>query len=63
MDPDLGRFPVVWAAAGTDTAVFPVPPATLRTLANAIVAPITENARPADSGSSDGNVAPDARGA
>jgi prolyl-tRNA editing enzyme YbaK/EbsC (Cys-tRNA(Pro) deacylase) len=42
MDPDLGRFPVVWAAAGLPTAVFPVPPATLRTLANATVAPITE---------------------
>ena len=24
MDPDLGRYPVVWAAAGTPTAVFPV---------------------------------------
>ena len=43
MDPDLGRFPIVWAAAGTPTAVFPVPPATLRTLANAIVAPMTED--------------------
>jgi prolyl-tRNA editing enzyme YbaK/EbsC (Cys-tRNA(Pro) deacylase) len=42
MDPDLGRFQLVWAAAGTATAVFPVPPATLRTLANAIVAPVTE---------------------
>jgi len=42
MDPDLGRFRTVWAAAGTDNAVFPVPPATLRTLANATVAPITE---------------------
>ena len=40
MDPDLGLWPVVWAAAGTDTAVFPVPPATLRTLANAVVMPI-----------------------
>ena len=48
MDPDLGRFPVVWAAAGTPTAVFPVPPATLRILANATVAPITEERRPAD---------------
>jgi prolyl-tRNA editing enzyme YbaK/EbsC (Cys-tRNA(Pro) deacylase) len=48
MDPDLGRFPIVWAAAGTSTAVFPVPPATLRTLANATVAPITEERRPAD---------------
>lgn len=48
MDPDLGRFPVVWAAAGTSTAVFPVPPATLRTLANATVAPIAEERRHAD---------------
>jgi prolyl-tRNA editing enzyme YbaK/EbsC (Cys-tRNA(Pro) deacylase) len=48
MDPDLGRFPTVWAAAGVPTAVFPVPPATLRTLANATVAPITEERRPAD---------------
>ena len=45
MDPDLGRFPIVWAAAGTPTAVFPVPPATLRILANATVAPITEERR------------------
>jgi prolyl-tRNA editing enzyme YbaK/EbsC (Cys-tRNA(Pro) deacylase) len=42
MDPDLGRYQVVWAAAGLPTAVFPVPPATLRTLANATVAPIAE---------------------
>jgi prolyl-tRNA editing enzyme YbaK/EbsC (Cys-tRNA(Pro) deacylase) len=48
MDPDLGRFQVVWAAAGTSTAVFPVPPATLRMLANATVAPICEERRPAD---------------
>jgi prolyl-tRNA editing enzyme YbaK/EbsC (Cys-tRNA(Pro) deacylase) len=48
MDPDLGRFPVVWAAAGTATAVFPVPPATLRMLSNAHVAPICEERRPAD---------------
>jgi prolyl-tRNA editing enzyme YbaK/EbsC (Cys-tRNA(Pro) deacylase) len=46
MDPDLGRFRVVWAAAGTPSAVFPVPPATLRTLANAHVAPIAEVPRP-----------------
>jgi len=43
MDPDLGRFREVWAAAGTDTAVFPVPPGTLRSLSNATVAPITED--------------------
>jgi prolyl-tRNA editing enzyme YbaK/EbsC (Cys-tRNA(Pro) deacylase) len=46
MDPDLGRYPVVWAAAGTPTAVFPVAPATLRTLANATVAPMTEDRTP-----------------
>jgi len=46
MDPDLGRYPVVWAAAGTATAVFPVPPGTLRTLANATVAPIAEDREP-----------------
>ena len=48
MDPDLGRFPVVWAAAGLPTAVFPVPPGTLRILANAMVAPITEEQPAAD---------------
>ena len=48
MDPDLGRFETVWAAAGTPTAVFPVPPATLRILANATVSPITEDRRAAD---------------
>lgn len=40
MDPDLGRFPVVWAAAGTPNAVFAVPPKTLASLTNAVVAPI-----------------------
>ena len=48
MDPDLGRFQVVWAAAGTENAVFPVPPATLRSLANATVAAMTEDLAPAD---------------
>lgn len=47
MDPDLGRFEVVWAAAGTPTAVFPVPPATLRMLSNAHVAPICQDRDPA----------------
>jgi prolyl-tRNA editing enzyme YbaK/EbsC (Cys-tRNA(Pro) deacylase) len=42
MDPDLCPYPVVWASAGTDSAVFPVPPGTLRVLANALVAPIAE---------------------
>jgi len=40
MDPDLGRHREVWAAAGTDRAVFPVAPAALRALTNAVVAPI-----------------------
>ncbi|MFI5262206.1 MAG: YbaK/EbsC family protein [Candidatus Limnocylindrales bacterium] len=44
MDPDLGRYQVVWAAAGTATSVFAVPPGTLRSLANATVAPIAEQA-------------------
>ena len=35
MDPDLGRYATVWAAAGLPTAVFAVPPATLRMLSNA----------------------------
>lgn len=48
MDPDLGRYQVVWAAAGLPTAVFPVPPATLRVLSNATVAPITEERSHAD---------------
>jgi prolyl-tRNA editing enzyme YbaK/EbsC (Cys-tRNA(Pro) deacylase) len=42
MDPDLGRFATVWAAAGLPTAVFPISPATLRMLADAHVAPIAE---------------------
>jgi prolyl-tRNA editing enzyme YbaK/EbsC (Cys-tRNA(Pro) deacylase) len=46
MDPDLGRFPTVWAAAGTPTAVFPVAPGTLRMLSNAHVAPICEDRDP-----------------
>jgi prolyl-tRNA editing enzyme YbaK/EbsC (Cys-tRNA(Pro) deacylase) len=46
MDPDLGRYPVVWAAAGLSTTVFPVPPGTLRILSNATVAPIAEEPAP-----------------
>ena len=42
MDPDLGRYATVWAAAGLPTAVFPIPPAILRMLADAHVAPIAE---------------------
>ena len=48
MDPDLGRFQTVWAAAGTATAVFPVTPRTLLMLSNAHVAPICEERRQAD---------------
>ena len=48
MDPDLGRFPTVWAAAGSATAVFPVAPRTLQMLANAHVAPVCEERRMAD---------------
>ena len=48
MDPDLGRFQTVWAAAGTATTVFPVAPRTLLMLANANVAPICEERRQAD---------------
>ena len=44
MDPDLGRHREVWAAAGTDRAVFPVAPAALRALTNAVVAPIADTA-------------------
>jgi prolyl-tRNA editing enzyme YbaK/EbsC (Cys-tRNA(Pro) deacylase) len=43
MDPDLGRYQVVWAAAGLSTSVFAVPPGTLRVLADATVAPIAED--------------------
>jgi prolyl-tRNA editing enzyme YbaK/EbsC (Cys-tRNA(Pro) deacylase) len=52
MDPDLGRHREVWAAAGVDRAVFPVSPAALRALTNAIVAPIaaTEDVIAATSG-------------
>jgi prolyl-tRNA editing enzyme YbaK/EbsC (Cys-tRNA(Pro) deacylase) len=48
MDPDLGRYQVVWAAAGLPTAVFGVPPGTLRILSNAMVAPIAEEPRTDD---------------
>ena len=42
MDPDLGRYATVWAAAGLPTAVFPVSPDALRMLSDAHVAPIAE---------------------
>jgi prolyl-tRNA editing enzyme YbaK/EbsC (Cys-tRNA(Pro) deacylase) len=46
MDPDLGRFETVWAAAGTANAVFAVTPNELRVLANAIVTPISAAREP-----------------
>jgi prolyl-tRNA editing enzyme YbaK/EbsC (Cys-tRNA(Pro) deacylase) len=46
MDPDLGRYPEVWAAAGLETTVFAVPPGTLRILADATVVPIAETVAP-----------------
>ena len=48
MDPDLGRFETVWAAAGTPNAVFPVTPGTLRVLANAVVTQIAARREPAE---------------
>jgi len=44
MDQDLGSYEWVWASAGTDTAAFRVSPGTLRMLANAVVAPLSEAA-------------------
>jgi prolyl-tRNA editing enzyme YbaK/EbsC (Cys-tRNA(Pro) deacylase) len=44
MDPDLGRFATIWAAAGTSNTVFSLTPATLRVLANAVVSPIANAA-------------------
>jgi prolyl-tRNA editing enzyme YbaK/EbsC (Cys-tRNA(Pro) deacylase) len=43
MDPGLGRFETIWAAAGLPNAVFPIAPSTLRMLADANVAPIAED--------------------
>jgi prolyl-tRNA editing enzyme YbaK/EbsC (Cys-tRNA(Pro) deacylase) len=40
MDQDLCAYQWIWAAAGSDTAVFRAEPRTLRMLSNAIVAPI-----------------------
>jgi prolyl-tRNA editing enzyme YbaK/EbsC (Cys-tRNA(Pro) deacylase) len=42
MDPGLDAYPVVWAAAGTATAVFAIAPATLALLSDALVAPCAE---------------------
>ena len=46
MDPDLGRFELVWAAAGTPNAVFAVTPNELRVLANAVVTPVSAGRAP-----------------
>jgi len=43
MDPGLGRFETIWAAAGLANSVFPIAPSTLRMLADANVAPIAED--------------------
>ncbi len=48
MDPDLARFPEIWAAAGVDRAVFPVAPATLQRLTDAMVATIAEGSSGSD---------------
>ena len=44
--PTSARFDVVWAAAGTPNAVFPLAPATLRMLSNAVVTPIAAGPPP-----------------
>ena len=44
MDEDLGKYELVWAAAGTDRAVFPVSPRVLQMLSNAVVAPVASTA-------------------
>ena len=44
MDPDLQRYATVWAAAGLDRAVFPVSPPDLRSLTDAVVAPVADRA-------------------
>jgi prolyl-tRNA editing enzyme YbaK/EbsC (Cys-tRNA(Pro) deacylase) len=58
MDPGLGRHQMVWAAAGTQNAVFAVSPGTLRMLANATVAPIAEQSATADQRGTIGDRAP-----
>jgi prolyl-tRNA editing enzyme YbaK/EbsC (Cys-tRNA(Pro) deacylase) len=42
MDPDLSQYQWIWAAAGTDTAVFRVAPRVLQMLSNAVVAPFSQ---------------------
>ena len=45
VDEDLLRFEVVWAAAGTPHAVFPIAPAELAELAGGRVVSLAERAR------------------
>ncbi len=47
MDPALDGYEEIWAAAGTATTVFPIAPATLAMLSEALVLPCAEDA-PAD---------------
>jgi prolyl-tRNA editing enzyme YbaK/EbsC (Cys-tRNA(Pro) deacylase) len=47
MDPDLGRYERLWAAAGTPNAVFQVTPNTLRVLTGAEVVPVSASKVPA----------------
>lgn len=42
MDQDLSQYQWVWAAAGTDMAVFRIAPGTLRMLSNALVVPVAQ---------------------
>lgn len=42
MDQALGGHAIVWAAAGTGSAIFSVDPRTLSMLSNALVAPVAE---------------------
>jgi prolyl-tRNA editing enzyme YbaK/EbsC (Cys-tRNA(Pro) deacylase) len=43
MDPALDGYEEIWAAAGTPTTVFPIAPATLAMLADALVLPCAED--------------------
>ena len=43
MDPALDAYEEIWAAAGTPTTVFPIAPATLAMLADALVLPCAED--------------------
>jgi prolyl-tRNA editing enzyme YbaK/EbsC (Cys-tRNA(Pro) deacylase) len=60
MDPDLGRYETVWAAAGMPNAVFEVAPGTLRMLANAVVAPLAAEPAPAPAAADDAQPDPPA---